>query len=176
MGNDLSVGAQSIVTKIYYIRGDKVMLDSDLADLYEVETKQLKRQVRRNESRFPEDFMFELTSEEFQDLRSQFGSSKHGGTRYPPLVFTEQGIAQLSSVLNSERAILVNIHIIRLFTKMRKMLLTSKDLLFKMEELEKKISGQDERISEVFNYLKQFLEKKQTPRVSIGFKQTKKGK
>jgi hypothetical protein len=106
-------------------------------------------------------------------LRSQFGSSKHGGTRYQSMVFTEQGIAQLSSVLISERAILVNLHIIRLFTKMRKMLLTSKDFLFKMEELEKKISGQDERIPEVFNYLKQFVEKQEIPRVNIGWKQNK---
>ena len=120
------------------------MIDRDLAELYGVETKYLKRQVRRNESRFPDDFMFQLNDNELKEWRSQFvtsNSSDKMGLRYAPYVFTEQGVAQLSSVLNSERAIAVNIQIIRLFTKMRKLLLTHKDLLLEMEEIRKKVSG-----------------------------------
>ncbi len=107
------------MSKIYLIRGQKVMLDMDLAELYGVETKQLKRAVRRNEKRFPLDFMFELANDEFENLRSNFGTSSWGGIRYAPMAFTEQGVAMLSSVLNSDRAILVNIRIIRIFTRMR---------------------------------------------------------
>jgi hypothetical protein len=120
-----------IMSKIFLIRDKKVMLDNDLSELYEVETKQLKRSVRRNIKRFPEDFMFELTVKEFTNLRSQFGTSNWGGVRYVPMAFTEQGVAMLSSVLNSERAIAVNIQIIRLFTKMRELLSTHKDILQK---------------------------------------------
>ena len=119
------VAEEAIVSKIYLIRGQKVMIDRDLSELYGVETKQLKRQVRRNIDRFPEDFMFELSDEEFQEWRSQFGTSNEGdkmGLRYAPYVFTEQGVAMLSSVLNSERAIKVNIQIMRVYTKMREML------------------------------------------------------
>ncbi len=116
-----------IVSKIFIVRGEKVMIDSDLAELYDVETKYLKRQVRRNIDRFPDDFMFEITSKEYADLRSQIGTLKRGQhSKYPPMVFTEQGVAQLSGVINSERAIKVNIQIIRLFTKMRMLLMTHK--------------------------------------------------
>lgn len=165
---------EAIISKIYIIRGEKVMLDRDLAELYGVETKNLKRQVRRNITRFPEDFMFELTLKEFSDWRSQFvtsNSSDNMGLRYSPMAFTEQGVSQLSTVLNSERAIKVNIQIIRLFTKMRKMFLTHKDLLLKMEELEKRIGKQDDKIKMIFDYLKQFVQEKEEPRKSIGFKQ-----
>jgi phage regulator Rha-like protein len=124
------------MNKIYLIRDKKVMLDSDLAELYEVETKQLKRAVRRNIKRFPDDFMFELTENEFTNLRSQFGTSNWGGVRYSPMAFTEQGVAMLSSVLNSERAIMVNIAIIRVFTKMRELLSTHKEILQKLERIE----------------------------------------
>lgn len=103
-----------IMQKIYQIRDQKVMLDKDLAELYEVETKQLKRQVRRNQERFPEDFMFELSKEEFDELRNEQNPSQWGGTRYPPMAFTEQGVSMLSSVLNSQKAIAVNIQIIRI--------------------------------------------------------------
>lgn len=109
------------------------MLDKDLAALYGVETKYLKRQVKRNLERFPEDFMFELNAEEFETLRRQIGTSSWGGSRYAPMAFTEQGIAQLSGVLNSPRAIAVNIQIIRLFTKMREVLSTHKELLLQLE-------------------------------------------
>ena len=117
-----------ILNQIYYIREQKVMLDYDLAELYKVENKQLKRQVRRNKDRFPADFMFELTEKEHENLRCQFGSSSWGGIRYRPMVFTEQGVAMLSSVLNSERAIKVNIQIMRIFTRIRKMLMDNSSL------------------------------------------------
>lgn len=122
--NERIIPEEVIMSKIYLIRARKVMLDMDLAELYGVETKQLKRAVRRNEKRFPPDFMFELSQKEFENLRSQSGTSSWGGVRYSPMAFTEQGVAMLSSVLNSDRAILVNIQIIRIFTRMREMLLT----------------------------------------------------
>lgn len=169
-----------IVSKIYVVRGEKIMLDRDLAELYDVETKYLKRQVRRNIDRFPEDFMFELTKEEFADLRSQIDTSSWGGTRYMPMAFTEQGVAQLSSVLNSDRAIKVNIQIIRLFTQMRKLLMTHKDLILKVEKLERSLEGQGEEIKVLFEFLKKLMEEKeqqlnQESRKRIGYK-TKKSK
>ena len=146
------------------------MLDSDLAELYGVETKYLKRQVRRNIERFPEDFMFELNKKELKNLRSQFGTSSWGGTRYTPMVFTEIGIPQLSTVLNSKRAIMVNLQIMRVFAKMRRILLTHKDLFLKLELMEKKLIGQDEKIELIFNYLKQFIQEQETPRKKVGYK------
>jgi len=122
--NSAIIPDELVINKIYYIREQKVMLDTDLASLYEVETKQLKRQVRRNAKRFPEDFMFELAPEEYNSLRSQIGTLKRGEhPKYPPMAFTEQGVAMLSSVLNSSRAINVNIQIIRIFTRIRQMLM-----------------------------------------------------
>jgi phage regulator Rha-like protein len=169
--NELIVPDEMLMSKIYYIRGYKVMLDEDLAELYEVETKQLKRQVRRNIDRFPEeDFMFELTRDELENLRSQIGTSSWGGSRYMPMAFTEQGVAMLSSVLNSARAIKVNIQIIRIFTRMREMLLTHKDILLKLEQLEKKVTGHDENIQLIFEYLKQLLNPPQEPRPRVGFR------
>ena len=156
--------------KILTIRNQKVMLDRDLATLYGVETKRLKEAIRRNRARFPSDFMFELNEEEFLNLRTQFASSSYGGNRYVPFAFTEQGIAMLSSVLNTDKAIAVNIQIIRLFTKMRAMLLTHKDLLIKMEELEKRAKNQDENIAQVFNYLKQFVREQESEKAKIGYK------
>ncbi|GEP94474.1 ORF6N domain-containing protein [Chitinophaga cymbidii] len=161
-----------IMSKIYIIRGEKVMLDRDLAQLYGVETKQLKRQVKRNIERFPKDFMFELSDQELRDWRSQFGTSNDGdkmGLRYTPMAFTEQGVAQLSSVLNSPLAIKVNIQIIRIFTKMREMWLTHKDILLKLEELENKVAGHDREIQVIFDYLKELLNPPQPPRRRIGF-------
>ena len=171
MSNDkMIVPDEVVMSKIYLIREEKVMLDRDLAELYGVETKQLKRAVRRNEKRFPLDFMFELTREEFDHLRSQIDTSSWGGTRYVPMAFTEQGVAMLSSVLNSDRAIEVNIQIIRIFTKLRKMLLTHKDLLAKVSELEAKVSNQDKSIRQIFAYLKELIQEKDQPREPIGFK------
>ena len=159
--NAIGVPDEIIMSKIYFIRDKKVMLDSDLAELYEVETKQLKRAVRRNIKRFPDDFMFEMTETEFSNLRSQFGTSNWGGTRYVPMAFTEQGVAMLSSVLSSERAIMVNIQIIRIFTKMRELLSTHKEILLKLEQLEKKDIEQDDKIMLIFEYLKQLEKAKQ---------------
>ena len=162
-------------TLIYEFRGHKVMLDFDLAALYGVETKRLKEQVRRNISRFPEDFMFELNKDEFEYLRSQIASSKRGGTRYLPMVFTEQGVAMLSSVLNSDIAILVNIQIMRVFTKLRALLYSHKEILRKLESIEKKDIEQDEKILLIFEYLKQLEQAKQEEplfreRKRIGYK------
>lgn len=170
--NNITLTDETIMSKIYIIRGQKIMLDRDLAHLYGVETKQLKRQVKRNIERFPEDFMFELSNQEFQDWRSQFGTSNEGdkmGLRYAPMAFTEQGVAQLSSVLNSPLAIKVNIQIIRIFTRMREMWLTHKDILLKLEELENKVAGHDRDIQVIFEYLKELLNPPQPPRRRIGF-------
>jgi ORF6N domain len=120
---------QKILNKIYAVRGERVMLDQDPAEMSSVETKQLKRQVKRNIERFPKDLMFELTVKEFENLRSQIGTSSWGGIRYMPMAFTEQGVAMLSSILNSKTAIEVNIRIIRVFTKMREYALTHKEIL-----------------------------------------------
>ena len=167
----LTVTDEIVISKIYLIRGQKVMIDRDLAELYKVENKQLKRAVRRHEKRFPKDFMFILSKDELVILRSQIDTSSWGGTRYESMAFTEQGVAMLSSVLNSDRAIKVNIQIIRIFTKMRKMLVNHKDLLLKMNELESKISNHDKSIKQIFIYLKQLIKEESEPRNAIGFKQ-----
>lgn len=145
-----------IQNKIYLIRGHKVMLDVDLAELYGVPTKRLKEQVKRNLKRFPEDdFKFELTWEEAQSLRSQIATLKRGEhIKYLPFAFTEQGVAMLSSVLNSDKAIEVNIQIIRVFTKLRELLISNKELAHKIEELEKKYDGQ---FKAVFAAIKQLI-------------------
>lgn len=147
------------------------MLDRDLAELYDVTTGNLNKAVKRNLLRFPEDFMFQLTEKEFKDLIFQNGTSSWGGTRKLPYAFTEQGVAMLSSVLNSERAVLVNIHIVRVFTRMREMLSTHKDVLLKLEQLERKVVGQDDDIKLIFGYLKELLNPPAEPRKQIGFKQ-----
>lgn len=166
------VAEQKILNKIYAIRGEKVMLDQDLSDMYGVETKQLKRQVKRNIDRFPKDFMFILTAKELEILRSQIGTSRWGGTRYTPMAFTEQGAAMLSSILNSKTAIEVNIRIIRVFTKMRAFALTHKEILLQLAILEKEIKGNSKDIENIFMVLKELLgkESKPTPRNKIGFK------
>ena len=159
---------EAITGKIFLLRSKKVLLDEDLAALYGVETKQLKRQVRRNIERFPDDFMVELTQNEYQDfLRCQIGALKRGGhSKYLPYAFTEQGVAMLSSVLNSKRAILVNIQIMRAFTRLREMLLTHKDLKRKIEVMEKKY---DQQFKAVFETIKQLLISPEKPKKKIGF-------
>lgn len=151
------------------------MLDKDLADLYQVETKQLKRQVKRNIERFPEDFMFELTELEYENLRYQIGTSSWGGVRYLPIVFTEQGVAMLSSVLNSKIAIAVNIQIMRIFTKVRQMLTDNTELRLDIEKIKKKLDNQDKNMEIVFRYLDELIEKKENtkPRTKIGYKISK---
>ncbi len=170
MSKEITITEEAIINKIYIIRNQKVMVDKDLAELYQVETKQLKRQVRRNIERFPKDFMFELTKKEFENLRSQFGTSSWGGNRYAPLVFTEQGVSMLSSVLNSKRAIAVNINIIRVFTKMREMLTDNLILKLEIEEIKKRLTSHSKNIELVFNYLDELIEKKNKPRTKIGYK------
>lgn len=151
-----------VINKIYFIRNQKVMLDRDLAELYSVETKRLNEQVKRNLSRFPEDFMFQLSEIEFQNLKSQFATSSWGGIRKLPYVFTEHGVLMLSSVLNSEKAIQTNIQIIRIFTKIRQMLVDTTELNLDVEKIKKKIDNQGKNIELVFQYLDELLEKKDT--------------
>jgi hypothetical protein len=160
------IPVERIEDKILLIRGQKVMLDKDLAQLYKVPTRRLNEQVKRNIKRFPEDFMFQLTREEFKILKSQFATSSWGGTRKLPYAFTEQGVAMLSSVLNSERAILVNIQIMRAFTKLRKMLLAHADLKRKIETMERKY---DKQFKIVFEAIKQLLTPPEKPKRRIGF-------
>ena len=160
--------------KIVLIREEKVILDFHLAELYGVETKLLKRAVRRNISRFPRDFMFELTKEEHDSLRRQFGTLKRGEhAKYLPYAFTEQGVAMLSSVLNSERAILVNVEIMRTFVRLREILATHKDLARKLEELEKKY---DEQFAVVFEAIKELMTPPEPPpkrRIGVGVEEKK---
>jgi len=162
-----SVIPQEIIEKkIFLIRGRKVMLDKDLAELYGVTTSQLTRQVRRNLERFPDDFLLELTKEEFENLMCQFGISRWGGTRKLPFAFTEQGIAMLSGVLHSSRAIQVNIQIMRVFVRIKEMIMSHKDLARKMEELEKKYDGQ---FRVVFEAIRRLMTEEQKPKTPIGF-------
>lgn len=160
-----------IASKIYLIREQKIMLDRDLAQLYGVETKQLKRAVKRNIERFPVDFMFELTKDEFENWRCQFGTSNSEkmGLRYPPFAFTEHGVLMLSSVLNSKRAVQMNIQIMRIYTRMREILLSNKDLLLKVERLEQKFGTHDRAINVIFEHLKKLIQHEEKPRKKIGF-------
>jgi hypothetical protein len=152
------IAIEVVVTKIIVVRGKKVILDKDLAELYQVETKQLIRQVKRNLKRFPDDFMYQLTRQEVLNLKCQNGTSSWGGTRKLPYVFTEQGVAMLSGLLNSDRAIQVNIAIMRAFVKLRQVLLTHKDLAQKLEELERKYQLHETDIQVIFEAIKKLLE------------------
>ena len=168
---------ENITDKIFMIRGHRVMIDRDLAELYGVETKQLKRAVRRNIDRFPIDFMFEFTKEELSNWRCQIGTSNSikMGLRHSPMAFTEQGVAMLSSVLNSKRAIQVNIQIVRIFTRMREILASHKGLLIKLEKIAHKLAEHDDQILVIFEYLKKLEQAKhqmleQQNRKRVGFK------
>jgi len=169
------ISREVVERKIYLIRGHNVMLDKDLASLYGVETKNLNLQIKRNIKRFPEDFMFQLSKEE--NLRLQIATSSYGGRRYLPYVFTEQGVAMLSSVINSERAIMVNIAIMRAFVRLREILLTHKDLAAKIEALELKYRNHDMKFSEydahieaIFEAIKQLMAPPaEKPKPRIGF-------
>ena len=167
-----------VMNKIYLIRGHKVMLDEDLAELYLVETKALKRAVKRNIEIFPKHFMFELTDKEFASLRYQFGTSKseRGGTRYLPMVFTEHGILQLANALRSGRAKQMSIRIIEIFVRIREMLTDNTELRLDIEQIKQKLQNHSQNIELVFKYLDELIEKKNTPlpRKSIGFKVSKK--
>ena len=167
------VTATNIESKIFTIRGQGVMIDSDLAEMYGVETKRLKEQVKRNIERFPDDFMFQLTSEEAVALsRSQNATLKQGqNVKYLPFAFTEHGVLMLSSVLRSEQAIEVNISIMRVYSKMKELLILNKDVLLKLEKLEKSTDNNNKDIQTIFSYIKKLIEqpaKEKTTR--IGFK------
>lgn len=168
------ISEETISDKIYFIRNQKVMLDRDLAVLYGIETKRLKEQVKRNLSRFPEDFMFELTKDEFANWRSQIATSNSDkiGLRYAPMAFTEHGVLMLSSVLNSDKAIQTNIQIMRIFTKVRQMLLDTTEIRLDIAQIQKKLENHDKNIELVFSYLDELTEKEENkkPRAKIGYK------
>lgn len=178
----VAIPDEIVMNKIYLIRGQKVMIDRDLAKLYGVETKQLKRQVNRNIERFPKDFMFEMNKEEFENWRSQFGTSNLSdkmGLRYAPYVFTEHGVLMLSSVLNSPKAIQVNIQIMRVFTSIRKALTENTELRLAIEKLEKKTDNNTKNIEMVFQYVDELSDKIEKPKPKktqrqIGYKIPKK--
>lgn len=171
--SNLIVPDELVMNKIYVIRNQKVMLDRDLAELYGVETKVLKQSVKRKIKRFPDDFMFEMTEYELNNWRSQFvtSNSDRMGMRYLPFCFTEQGVAMLSGILNSDRAIAVNIQIMRIFTRVRQMLTDNTELRLDIEKIKKKLDNQDKNMEIVFRYLDQLLEKKENtkPRTKIGY-------
>ena len=169
MADVIKYNEEKIANLIYIIRGKRVMIDSDLADIYSVETKLLKQAVRRNINRFPEDFMFELTRAEYDSLRSQFVTLKRGQhTKYLPFVFTEHGSLMLSSVLKSETAINASLNIVRAFVKLREMLASNKELAKKIEELEKKY---DEQFKVVFVAIRQLMQKpEKSKRKSLGYR------
>lgn len=169
---ELSLADELVINKIYFIRNQKVMLDSDLAFLYDVETKNLKRQVKRNMERFPQDFMFELTSIEYNSLRCQIGTLEKGAhSKFLPYVFTEHGVLMLSSVLNSSKAIQVNIQIMRIFTKIRQALTDTTELRLAIEELKHKTENNSKNIEVVFQYFDELIEKKENkkPREKLGY-------
>lgn len=169
MSKDITMPNEVIINKIYVIRGQKVMLDRDLAELYDVETKQLKRQVRRNIERFPQSFMFELTKEENQELRSQIGTLKQGAHfKYPPFVFTEHGILMLSSVLNSNTAVKMSVQIIETFVQLRKLANNYEEIMSKIQQMEAQYNNQ---FSEIYEVLQRLLSKpEENPRKEIGYK------
>ena len=169
--NSIGIPDEVVMSKIYVVRDQKVMLDEDLAELYGVETKRLNEQVKRNIDRFPEDFMFGLSEQEFADLKSQNATSSWGGRRKLPNAFTEHGVLMLSSVLSSQQSIQVNIQIMRIYTRIREMLLAHKDVFIRVEQVEQQLMKHDQKIELLFTYLSKFIEKKDTPRTEIGFKQ-----
>jgi hypothetical protein len=162
------ISREVIINKIYFLRGKKVMLDKDLAELYGVTTFRLNEQVKRNKKRFPPDFRFQLSKKEFKNLISQFAISSWGGTRKAPYAFTEQGVAMLSSVLNSERAVQVNIQIIRVFTKLRNVLAAHKELRRKIEDIARmygtKLQEHDGLIADIFRVLNRLIEPPERPK------------
>lgn len=166
------ISDEIIMNKIYYIREQKVMLDSDLAELYGVETRRLNEQVARNIDRFPGDFMFRLDAGEFESLISQFATSKRGGRRKLPYVFTEHGVLMLSSVLNSKQAIQINIQVMRIFTRIRQMFIDNTDLRLEIEKIKNKLDNHDKNMEIVFRYLDELIDKKENnePRLRIGYK------
>ncbi|MBB5647907.1 ORF6N domain-containing protein [Pedobacter cryoconitis] len=170
----ITISDELIINKIYLIRGQKIMIDRDLAEMYGVETRVLNQAIKRNEKRFPADFMFQLSAVELSDWKSQnvISNKEKMGLRKLPYAFTEQGVAMLSSVLNSETAIEVNIQIIRIFTRVRQLLTDHTELRLEVEKIKKKLDNQDKNMEVVFQYLDELLEKKDDPntdRTIIGY-------
>ncbi len=167
----LLISQEKVENKIFLIRGKKVMIDFDLAEMYGVETRELIQSMKRNISRFPPDFMFQINKIEYEALRSQFVISKKGkgGRRYLPYAFTEPGVAMLSSVLNSDRAIKVNIEIIRTFIRLREYIQNNKEFAYKLNELESKVSSHDKEINSIFNAIRQLIKEDKKPKRKIGF-------
>lgn len=164
------ISDEVVIDKIYWVRNQKVMLDQYLAELYGIQTRRLNEQVKRNRERFPDDFMFELTEDEYLNLMSQIATSSWGGRRNRPYAFTEHGVLMLSSVLNSKRAIKVNVQIMRVYIKIREMLLANKDLFTRVEQVEKNLVKHDHNIELLFNYFGKFLQQDDQPREKIGYK------
>jgi hypothetical protein len=160
MSKPTIITEETVINKIYIIRGKKVMIDRDLAEMYGIETRLLNQAVKRNEKRFPDDFMFQLTSQELEDWKSQnvISNKEKMGLRKLPNVFTEQGVAMLSSVLNSEIAIEVNIQIIRIFTRIREILTGHTELRLEIEKIKHKLDNHDKNIELVFQYIDELLE------------------
>jgi hypothetical protein len=170
-GGDSFIPEEVIMCKIILIRGQKVMISNDLAELYGVSTKRLNEQVKRNIKRFPHHFMLQLTKQEKHKVVANCDHLQNlKYSPYLPYAFTEHGTVMLANILNSDRAIQVSIRIVEIYIKMREYILTNKDLLLKMEQLEKRVGNQDEKIVLVFNYLKRFIEVQEKPRIRIGFK------
>lgn len=169
MQQHLVLSQGEISTKIFRIREQNVMLDSDLATLYDVETKRINEQVKRNTSRFPSDFMFQLTENEFEILKSQNATSSWGGRRKLPYAFTEHGVLMLSSVLTSERAVAVNIQIMRVYIELREIMRNDLDLRVRVKEIEHSLQHQNERIMSIFDYLQQMVEQETKPRPKVGY-------
>jgi phage regulator Rha-like protein len=164
------IPVEDIVSKIIILRGNRIILDRDLAVMYGVETKQLKRSVRRHIDRFPNDFMFQLSNEESRSIRRQFGTLKRGAhSKYPPMAFTEQGVAMLSSVLSSQRAVEVNISIIRAFVHLRRMISNHTELAQKLGELEERLDDHDEQILRIFEAIKKLIKEDEKPKKKIGY-------
>ena len=170
MKSSALIPTEFIEQHIYLLRGERVMLDRDLAILYRVESKVLLQAVKRNLVRFPADFMFQLSAEETSNLRSQFVTSSWGGHRYLPYVFTEQGVAMLSGVLRSKRAVLVNIAVMRTFVKLRRLMASHKNLAVKLRELEKKYQRHDRQIKVVFDAIRQLMVSETKPKKEYGFR------
>ena len=160
---------EKIENKIFLIRGKRVMLDKDLAELYDVETRALIQAVKRNSDRFPEDFMFNLNEQEYEILRSQIVISSWGGRRHLPYAFTEQGVSMLSSVLNSKRAIHVNIQIMRIFTRLREVIASNKEIMEKLNQLENKVEKHDSEIQSIFEAIRQLIATPERTKKKIGF-------
>jgi len=164
-----ALSPQALAERIVVIRGQRVLLDADLAQLYEVETKRFNEQIKRNLTRFPSDFMFRLTDEEFESLRSQFATSKRGGRRYLPLAFTEHGAIMAASVLNSDRAVEMSVYVVRAFVQLRTVLLDHKALADKLTALERRVSHHDNSLAEVIDAIRALMAQPKPANRPIGF-------